>query len=99
MFPEPSPALASPDDGQRHHARRLELWRAYSAVFGSPEGQRVLADLEAYCHAFARLDARAQDGSIDPLSLAVLEGRRQVWLHILARCREPAPPRSQEEGS
>lgn len=48
----------------------------YQAVFESPVGRRVLADLARFCRAHATTfhdDARKH---------AVLEGRREVWLRI-----------------
>lgn len=50
--------------------------RDYQVVFGSPVGQRVLADLAKFCRAHVstfHADARVH---------AVAEGRREVWLRI-----------------
>lgn len=48
----------------------------YRAVFSSPIGQRVLADLAKFC--------RANDSTFnaDARLHAVAEGRREVWLRI-----------------
>ena len=50
--------------------------QSYKLVFGSPAGDRVLADLAKFC--------RANDTTFhaDPRVHAVLEGRREVWLRI-----------------
>lgn len=49
---------------------------AYRAVFGSPAGQIVLADLMDFCRA---TDTCFHD---DPRKHAMLEGRREVWLRV-----------------
>ena len=49
---------------------------AYRQVFRTPNGERVLTDLAKFCRAndtTMHADARAH---------AMLEGRREVWLHI-----------------
>lgn len=48
-------------------------------------GDRVLSDLKRICHFEDRLDARAMDGRVDPMSMAVMEGKRQVYLTIQKR--------------
>lgn len=52
------------------------LVRAYHVVFGSPDGQIVLADLEPFCRAIETCF------HVDPRQHALLEGRREVWLRI-----------------
>jgi hypothetical protein len=52
------------------------LVRAYHVVFGSPDGQIVLADLAPFCRAAETCFDR------DPRIHAALEGRREVWLRI-----------------
>jgi len=57
------------------------LIRAYHVVFGSPDGQIVLEDMARFCRAAETCfhsDARCH---------ALLEGRREVFLHIQARAK------------
>lgn len=54
-------------------ARRSDAFRS---VFAGPSAAEVLADLEAFCYA----NRTTVDAS--QTNMAVLEGRRQVWLHI-----------------
>ena len=60
----------------------------YKSLFlgkdGKPDGTAsiVLADLHWFCHA-ERTTARALPGrGIDPLAMAIAEGRREVWNRI-----------------
>lgn len=54
----------------------VRLKRAYRAVFSTPEGKRVLADLARLCHAASTTsDPDAREHSRK-------EGKRQVWLRI-----------------
>lgn len=65
---------------QRFKDRLLGRARAYNAVFlrGAPETEAVLRDLAKFC--------RAHDSTFhtDPRVHAVLEGRREVFLLIMA---------------
>src|ERR1700761_1549780 len=64
-----------------------ELMRDYAITFGSPAGQRVLADLEVYCHLIDALiidlpeDSRRKDKS--DRRMFMNEGRREVALRIM----------------
>ena len=42
----------------------------------SPAGRQALADLEYFCYATRTIKTK------DPIELARMEGRRDVWLHI-----------------
>lgn len=50
--------------------------RDYQLTFTSPAGQRVMADLAAFCR------ANETCFHADPRLHAVAEGRREVWLRI-----------------
>lgn len=59
-----------------------ELMRDYAVTFGSPAGQRVLADLELFCHAGDPLVLdEAKDRS--DRRFFMNEGRREVALRIM----------------
>lgn len=51
--------------------------RAYRAVFDTPEGKKVLADLRRFCRA---TQPTADINNVQATYL--LEGRREVWLRI-----------------
>ncbi|PWR24976.1 hypothetical protein [Zavarzinia aquatilis] len=64
--------------------------RAYKDAFlggrgGGPNlaGAEVLADLRRFCHD-TRTTARVSPvtGTLDPVAMALAEGRREVWLRI-----------------
>ncbi len=57
------------------HIRR----RAYRAVFNGVEGRKVLADLRRFCRAS---QPTADVNNVQTTYL--LEGRREVWLRIVA---------------
>lgn len=77
------------NDGAVDH--RLVLARAYRATFESPAGAAedlagiVMDDLARFCHFRSSLVGGVDDdmGRRDPLKMAELEGRRQVYLRIL----------------
>ena len=50
--------------------------RAYSLAFTGPQGDEVMKDLAKFC--------RAEESCFHPDARvhAVMEGRREVWLHI-----------------
>ena len=55
----------------------------YRAVFRTPSGERVLADLKRFCRAdSSSVMVSPQSGMIDTHAMAVNEGRREVWLRI-----------------
>ena len=73
--------------GHKHDAdsalrRRARLGRAYHAVFGSPEGKLVLADLLG---AAGMLETSHMPG--DSCGTAFQEGRRSLGLHVLDHLR------------
>lgn len=53
--------------------------KAYRSTFDNPEGRRVLADLRRFC----RADRPTADVN-NVHTTYLLEGRREVWLRILA---------------
>lgn len=53
--------------------------KAYRNTFDNPEGRRVLADLRRFC----RADRPTADVN-NVHTTYLLEGRREVWLRILA---------------
>jgi hypothetical protein len=51
----------------------------------SPVAVPVLKDLEEFCGAKrSGVLVNQQSGNIDPLAMAVLQGRREVWLRVQA---------------
>ena len=60
--------------------------RDYLFCFGSPAGRHVLADLAKFCRATQTCIVTPGGGDvripIDKDRTLVLEGRREVWLHI-----------------
>lgn len=78
-------------DQEQALEEKLELWRAYQAVFAEVPGQArstgklVLEDLARFCHFKSSTMAGTMDdaGRYDPLQMAELEGRRQVYLRIV----------------
>ena len=72
--------------------RRFRLSSAYRAVFYgqsnalSVPGADVMKDLAHFCHA-TKTTAIAGPNGFDPIAAAMAEGRRQVYLRILANLR------------
>jgi hypothetical protein len=56
---------------------RVKKALAYRAVFHGPAADEVLDELANFCCA-----NRTTVGTADMMNMAILEGRRQVWLHI-----------------
>ncbi len=51
----------------------------------SPDGEIVLADLKKFCRATAStVVVSPVSRSVDPIATAMAEGRREVWLRIMA---------------
>lgn len=67
--------------------------RAWRALFhGDPRGDHptplgrfVLDELQAYCFGRFSTESRDNGGRVDPVAMAINEGRRQVWITIQAR--------------
>ena len=55
----------------------------YNKVFGNELGKEVLADLRVFCHGTKSIEHRDSDMRIDPNSMLILEGRRQVFMQIM----------------
>ena len=59
---------------------------AYRALLAGPDpaghGAKVLADLAQFCRPLADARVVAPAGGVDPLALAMAEGRRQVFNRI-----------------
>jgi hypothetical protein len=76
--------------------RILGRRQAYRALFrldeqGRPQGedaQRVLADLRRFCRADQpTIVVNPITRSVDPVAMALAEGRREVWLRLQAHLR------------
>jgi hypothetical protein len=83
-------------------ADEQELARAYLRLFASQDGLAVLADLALMTMAHESTFAVDRDQRGDPVTMKVLEGRRQVWLRIRAmveraRAGVPAIEEDREE--
>lgn len=49
------------------------------------DGARALRDLSTFCYGNkTTVKVSPKSGSIDPLAMAIAEGRREVFLHILS---------------
>lgn len=55
----------------------------YLKVFGNELGKEVLSDLRAFCYATKTTEKKGIDQKVDPMQMAVLEGRRQVFMQIM----------------
>jgi hypothetical protein len=66
--------------------RRYAYRRLFLAESGlSPDGEIVLADLRKFCRATASTAViNPVSRSVDPIASAMAEGRREVWLRIMA---------------
>lgn len=65
---------------QRVLARR----HAYRVTFDSELARVVLGDLARFCGATkSSIRIAPLSGTIDPLAMAIAEGRREVWLRIV----------------
>lgn len=63
-----------------HIERKTALFKR---VFEGRDGEAVLAELSAYCHAeVTTAKASPITGAIDTNAMMIAEGRRQVLLHI-----------------
>jgi hypothetical protein len=76
--------------------RLLTKRRDYRATFLkedgktlSEQGEGVMLDLARFCYALSTTSMVSQNGTIDPIASAIAEGRRQVYLRILATLRIP----------
>jgi hypothetical protein len=56
----------------------------YKRQLSDKAGDLILADLSDFCGAM-QTNFKMTQGMIDPYQLARLEGRREVYLHIMAR--------------
>lgn len=74
--------------------RAMQFWRRdtrayYWDIFGAPETEptrsqaAVLQDLRRFCYADRRTSVRDGDNRVDPIATALLEGRREAYLHIV----------------
>lgn len=54
----------------------------YRAVFGSPSGQEVLADLKRFCKPTDPTIVVGKDGQTDVYATALLAGRQEVFWRI-----------------
>ncbi len=71
----------------RIRKRKYAYRRMFLAESGelSPDGETVLADLKKFCRATAStVVVSPVSRSVDPIATAMAEGRREVWLRIMA---------------
>src|SRR3989304_835860 len=61
---------------------RTYVARAYRSAFSHEHGLAVLQDLQKACYIIDTTAAGTQNRPLDPVQLAVNEGRRQAYLHI-----------------
>lgn len=67
--------------------RILRRAQDYQAVFAGPVGERVLADIFRFGGMMQpSIRVSPQMGTIDPLAIAVAEGRRELALRIARFC-------------
>ena len=71
---------------ERIRKRRYAYRRMFLGEAGlSPDGQIILADLAKFCRANASTAVvNPITRSVDPIATALAEGRREVWLRIMA---------------
>lgn len=71
---------------QKQWGKIFRKQRAYKKIFLNESGDLneeskvVLADLKKFCRADS--STIMGQGKIDPMAMAILEGRREVWLRI-----------------
>ncbi len=58
-----------------------QRWALYQQVFGTPEGEAVLEDMQMAHYVYSSMIGR---GPVDPLRLAMQEGERNAVLRIMA---------------
>jgi len=69
--------------------RMIDRGRAYKQTFNADDGtlhrpaQIVLADLRRFCYHNRSTIKVSQAGTVDPLAMAVAEGRREVFMRIV----------------
>lgn len=73
-----------------HTQRRLDRARAYRSCFMADgqftkDGEDVYKDLAQFCHFFRTTAKQSPAGNMDPIASAMAEGRREVFLRILAQ--------------
>lgn len=67
--------------------RKTSYRRIFQDASGniSPDAEIVLADLRRFCRATSTtVTVSPISKSIDPIAMAMAEGRREVWLRIMA---------------
>lgn len=67
--------------------RKTSYRRIFQDASGalSPDGEIVLADLRRFCRATSTtVMVSPISKQIDPIAMAMAEGRREVWLRIMA---------------
>ena len=72
---------------QRIRNRRIAYRRKFLGDDDKPDrdAQLVLADLKRFCRAAeSTLMVSPVTGQVDPLATAAAEGRREVWMRIIA---------------
>jgi hypothetical protein len=72
---------------QRILRRKLAYRRVFMDAEGriSPDAEIILADLKRFCRATSSTMVQSPvSRTIDPLAMAMAEGRREVWLRLTA---------------
>lgn len=79
-------------------AKKLERFKRWVHVFSTPEGQAVLDDMLKMCNYEETVIHVDNNGRVDPLALAVWNGKRAFFTEIKRNLIEPADmPESQED--
>lgn len=60
-----------------------DIFRAYTAVFKTPQGEVVLEDMKVNANFYSTTIAPLPTGQLDPIQMAVAEGERNAVLRIL----------------
>lgn len=72
---------------QKLRQRKYSYRRLFLTEDGklNPDGEKVIADLKRFCRANASTaQVSPIRGSIDPIAMALAEGRREVFLRVMA---------------
>ena len=64
--------------------------QSYQLTFGPSYGRVVIADLAKFCRAYDDCVVFNRDGSINTEQTFMLNGRREVWLHLQHYLNLPA---------
>lgn len=62
----------------------IQIAKHYQMVFGANKADAILDDLADFC-GMLHTNFLVRNGAIDPLQMARMEGRREVYLYILQK--------------